>query len=73
MTVKEYLKDGVSYNSAGPGITINNKEPVVNILGFLKGKNSIKKLFDNDIDAAMDFEDELGEWIADAINQKLNK
>ncbi len=48
----------------------------IQMVGEIRGWGAIQHLFKNpdgsiDFDAAGKFQDELGEWIADAINQKL--
>jgi len=39
----------------------------------LRGYGAIRKFCKYNDKRAAEFQDELGEWIADAINQKLNK
>ena len=71
MTVKEYLANGVVYNDELIGITSSNEQMlIVDIRGW--GYLS-KIIFKGDSKAAIEFQDKLGQFITDAINEKLEK
>ena len=72
-TVESFIGDKVEYDQHGGQFIwgIHNGEEMQMLLS-VRGWGAIQHLFDNQNDAAK-FQDEMGEWIADAINEKLNK
>lgn len=76
--IKEFIGDKATYDNFGQKIW-GNKNGNVQILADLRGWGAIQNLFmDNKgflsqegLKNAEKFQDELGEWIVDAINQKL--
>lgn len=74
-TIEEYINKA-QYDPHGIliwAIAPDNNIPT--ILVDIRGWGHICNLFPeaDEADEAEKFQDELGEWIADAINQKLNK
>jgi len=68
MTIQEYLKDGVYY--AADGIAIYTK-PDENIVADIRGWGRIANTIKN-VELSAKFQDSVGQFIADAINEKLN-
>jgi len=68
MTIQEYLKDGVYY--AADGIAIYTK-PDENLVADIRGWGRIANTIKN-VELSAKFQDSVGQFIADAINEKLN-
>lgn len=71
MTVEEYICHAV-YDLNGFCILAIDKNGKKQLLLDVRGWGHICNLFPEG-DQAEEFQDELGKWIADAINQKLEK
>ena len=77
LTPEKFIGLKVQYDEAGQTIWgVDKKEGLQHLL-TLRGWGGIQQHFKNtrgqvDIDKAVKFQDEVGEWIVDAINQKLN-
>ena len=72
MDIKKYFEGKVKFDSLG-GCFFDEKS---NMIAQIRGWGRIQYLFKNedgsvDFQKAGKFQDEIGEWIADAINQKL--
>lgn len=72
MDIKKYFEGEVKFDSLG-GYFFDEKS---NMIAQIRGWGRIQYLFKNedgsvDFQKAEKFQDEIGEWIADAINQKL--
>lgn len=50
-----------------------DKNGGLQMIAEVRGWGAIQNLFPNDQKKAAEFQDELGKFIADAINEKLNK
>ncbi len=77
-TIVEFIGKKVTYEKNGQRIWGLDKNDRHQLLLDLRGWGAIQNLFKDkkgalDEKAANKFQDELGEWIADAINQKLEK
>jgi hypothetical protein len=75
MTIKEYLKGTIHYEPAGQMIFCNKEEMGDSLfltIGDVRGWGQIQYLFPN-LNKAAKFQDELGEFIAEAIREKLEK
>jgi hypothetical protein len=64
--IREYLQ-GIEYDPENRTLTADEGD---NHVANIRGWSSIRKLFSTDQEAG-EFQDEMGKWIADAINQKL--
>lgn len=71
MTPDEFIGDKVTYDKAGQMI-FANKNGKQQLLVDIRGWGAIQNLFNLDMKAAAEFQDKLGLWIADAINEKLH-
>lgn len=74
-TIKSYLNGEVSYDNDDQyfWLTVNNQ---MKMLAELRGWGAIKNLFKTksgeiDMELAAKFQDEIGEFIAQAINEKI--
>jgi hypothetical protein len=67
MTIQEYLKDGVYYAADGIAIYTNGD---FKYIADIRGWGGICNMFKDD-KVASDFQDSVGQFIADAINEKL--
>lgn len=75
MKPTDFINGKVTYDKDGQYFFINREDGHQQMLAELRGWGAIQNLFKenggfNGDKAAM-FQDELGEWVADAINQKL--
>lgn len=64
--IREYLQ-GIEYDPENRTLTADEGD---NHVANIRGWSSIRKMFATDQEAA-NFQDDLGEWIADAITKKL--
>lgn len=64
--IREYL-NGIEYDPENRTLTADEGD---NHVANIRGWSSIRKMFTTDQEAG-EFQDALGEWIADAITQKL--
>jgi hypothetical protein len=78
MKVEDYINGNVTYDKDGQYFWIHGKSNGIKMLAELRGWGHIQNIFarnskkcDIDMDAAAKFQDEVGEWIADAINAKI--
>ena len=65
--IREYLQ-GIEYDPENRTLTADEGD---NHVANIRGWSSIRKMFATDHEAAQ-FQDNLGEWIADAITKKLH-
>ncbi len=75
MKASDFIGTHASYDKESQKIWGNNKEGM-QMIADLRGWGAIQNLFKNRdgsirLDEAEKYQDDLGEWIADAINQKL--
>ena len=70
MTVKKWLKD-VYYDQQGQMI-FSIKDGHCQMIADIRGWGAIQHLFDESVKAE-NFQDEVGQFIVDAIKEKLNK
>lgn len=76
--VTDFISGPVTYDKYGQYFWINTPNDGVNMLGELRGWGCIQNMFgaknkNFDEESAAKFQDEVGEWVADAINQKLKR
>jgi hypothetical protein len=78
MKVTDFIGVEAKYDEHGQFIWCVEKDGGYQKLADLRGWGAIQNLFINkdktiDLDAASSFQDELGRWIVDAINEKLER
>lgn len=66
MNVKEWLKSGVHYDQSGAFIWTNNNRHVLDMRGW----GELTHFFETP-EEAVKFQDEIGEFVAQAINEKF--
>lgn len=72
-TIKQWLLDGVQYDENGAMIWAkNNTTDEIRHVIDIRGFGSMLKTFKLDEAEAMRFQDDLGRFLADAINEKLS-
>lgn len=71
MTVKKWLKD-VYYDEYGTHIWSKNKEGDIQKVADIRGWGAIQQLFGTQKECS-EFQDEVGKFIADAINEKVQR
>ncbi len=76
--ITDYIQDGVSYDNHGTYFWAKQKNGGVKMLADMRGWGAIQNMCKMpsgkiDMDLAMKFQDELGQFIADAINEKLER
>jgi hypothetical protein len=72
MKPQDFIGDSVEYDKEGQIIWGVTNGDELQMLLNVRGWGAIQHLFDSQDDAAK-FQDEVGQWITDAINEKLNK
>lgn len=70
-TVHNFIGDKATYDMWGQIIWGNNGEEMQMLLD-VRGWGAIQNLFDDE-DKAADFQDKLGKWYVEAINEKLER
>ncbi len=70
MQVKDFIGKKVKYDQMGQMIFATDEKKGDQLILNVRGWGSIQNLFKTQ-EEAVQFQDEFGEWIADAINQKL--
>lgn len=71
--MKNYLGKKVIYYNKGQQIfSVNEGGIAKNHILDIRGWGVIEKMFKNSQEA-FEFQDEVGEWVADAINEKLKR
>ena len=73
MTIQEWFKSGVQYDSNGGQIWAINDAEYLHHVADVRGWGELIYLFKLDIDKASEFYDEIGKFIAEAINDKLER
>jgi hypothetical protein len=76
MTIQEWFRDGVRYDSEGTQIWAEEKTEAAVYLHHvadIRGWGEIQNLFNLDQKKAAAFQDEVGKFVAEAINEKLAK
>ena len=68
MTIKDYLKSDIYYDHVWGQIMSGSKN-----LCMVRGYSAILDAFEGNIDKTEVFQQELGEFIAEAIKEKLEK
>jgi len=76
MKPTDFINGTVTYDRDGQYLWINNQDGI-QMLATLRGWGRIQNMFavgdgKIDMDAAAKFQDEVGQFVADAINEKLN-
>jgi len=77
-TLKEFLKGKFVYDNYGQYIWLVQPDGNHQKIADLRGWGAIQNLFKEkdgriNMDAAADFQDELGQWYVNTLNEKLNK
>jgi hypothetical protein len=70
--IVEFLGDNIKFDDYGAGYFWACKGDGIQMIAEVRGWGAIQNMFNTEKEAEQ-FQDELGEWIADAINQKLQK
>jgi len=76
MNIRDYIKSEVYYSPHGQQIFFKNEKGGDQLLLDVRGWGNIQYLFQDenkniDFRKAENFQDFIGEWIAESINQKL--
>lgn len=76
-TIKDFIQGKVTYDNEGQYFWAEQKNGGVQMLGELRGWGHIQNMFvlkgKYDLELAGKFQDELGQFVADAINEKINR
>ena len=79
MKPKDFINGKVTYDKfGGQYFWVNEPKGGSQMLAEMRGWGHIQNMFKNkkgdiDIDAAGKYQDQLGDWIAEAINEKLER
>jgi len=76
MTIKEWFKNGVQYDNSGAQIWAVEKAKEADYLHHVadvRGWGELQNIFKLDVDMAAEFQDKVGQFIVDAINEKLER
>lgn len=74
--ITDFINGKIIYDKEGQDLWIKNKGGGIQRLADLRGWGAIQNLFKMkngliDLEAATKFQDEIGEWIATALNEKI--
>ena len=79
MEVREFINGKVEYDeNGGQYFWINEPDGSQQMLAMMRGWGHIQHMFDDkkgkmDLNAAGEFQDKVGKWVAEAINEKLER
>ena len=75
MQIKDLINGKVTYDKySGQYFWINERQMLAEMRGWVHIQNMFKDKKGNiDMDAAAKYQDEVGNWIAEAINEKLER
>ena len=77
MKITDFIEGKVTYDNYGQYFWINDANEGQQMLAELRGWGRIQNMFQSkgkyDLEGAEKFQDELGEWVASAINEKLER
>jgi hypothetical protein len=76
MTIQEWFRDEVQYHTSGTEIWAVEKTKDADYLHHVadvRGWGELQNLFKLDMDKASEFQDKVGKFIAEAINEKLQR
>jgi len=76
MTIKEWFKSGVQYDNEDTQIWAVDKQKDADYLHHVadvRGWGEMQNLFKLDMNKAAEFQDSVGKFIAEAINEKLER
>lgn len=77
--VTDFIKGPVTYDQDGQYFWINYPDKGVQMLAELRGWGHIQHMFENkkgthvDVKKAGEYQDKIGKFIADAINEKIER
>jgi hypothetical protein len=78
MKVTDFINGPVTYDNEGQYFWVTSPNDNMRMLGELRGWGSIQNMFKRsggriDMELAAKYQDEIGQWVADAINEKLKR
>ena len=74
MEIKDYINGKVRYDKNGTYLWIEKPNGGIQMLGEIRGWGHIQNMFkDDDGTQAGMFQDEVGRFVADAINEKMER
>jgi hypothetical protein len=73
MKPQDFIGKKATYFEYGTQIFGENKKGELQMILDVRGWGAIQNLFKGNSQKAVDFQDELGEWFVDAINEKLER
>lgn len=73
MEIKDFLKSNVVYDPDSTQIFAVDDKGSFQLILDVRGWGAIQNAFELDMVKAAEFQDQLGDWIADAINEKRKK
>ena len=71
MTIKDWLKD-VYYDEHGQYLWAKDSDGKIQMIGEVRGWGALQHEFEDE-EESEDFQDEVGNFIADAINEKVQR
>lgn len=77
ITVTDFINGPVSYDNEGQYFFVHNPDGGLQMLGELRGWGHIQNMFVRkgkmDLEAAAKFQDKIGEFVAQAVNEKIQR
>jgi len=78
MKIQDFINGKVTYEKLGFSFWINDPKGGLQMLALMRGRGVLIDMFKDrkgnvDMDAYRKFKDEVGDFIADAINEKLDR
>lgn len=71
--IKEFLNGKVVYDKGSNMFFVNGEQMVLDMRGWGHIQNMFKEGQKYDLDAAAEYQDRIGEFIAEAINEKMER
>jgi uncharacterized protein YqgQ len=71
MSIKDFINGPVTYDDYGQYLWINTPKDGTQMLGEIRGWGHIQYMF-KDQKESQKFQDEVGKFVADAVNEKMN-
>ena len=73
MKPQDFIGKKATYFEYGTQIFGENEKGELQMILDVRGWGAIQKIFNGNAQKASDFQDELGAWFVDAINEKLER
>lgn len=73
MEIKDFLKGKVIYDPDSTQIFAVDDKGGLQLILDVRGWGALQNIFELDMVKAAEFQDKMGDWIAEAINEKIER